>query len=383
MQTSRGLVLKPLRISFDFHQLLPIEFQQQIEPFLLADEKFWPGCESFSCARYGEKKIWDFYHDPDYVSCPPLSQQSTKSFSDVTDLRAVDIKQATKQQDQEIAVFWSGGIDSTVALAAIIKNFDSADLKNVTVFANDQSYFENPIFYHSVIEKYQLKTVNFKNFSNDKIQALFDRYYVIDGEPADKLWIVNIAIQFESAYGAGSLTTPLKQISSKFIEFLTGYMSADQADQYYDSLIKNINEVGVEIVTLGDLFWWINFNFHWVEHLLIWYNQFPIKNFESYNQYKKNYKPWYNTEEYQLWSLADRPKSIKTDRHDLYKMPAKQYIYELDRNTYYLNYKSKLASPKDLKKSVNDMVILADGSSLDCNDCVAVEKFIRKNCLIR
>lgn len=382
MQVSRGSIVKPLRISFDFYDLMPVDLQQQIEPFLLADKKFWPGCESFSCARYGKKKIWDFYHDPDYATCPPLNQQSDISFSDATDLRALDIKQAASNQDQEIAVFWSGGIDSTVALASIIKNFDSADLKNVTVLANTQSYYENPIFYHAVIEKYRLNIINFKNFSDDKIQALFDRYYVVDGEPADKLWIVNIAIQFESMHGAGSLTMPLKQISNKFVEFLTGYMSADHADQYYNSLIQNINDAGIEIVTLGDLFWWINFNFHWVEHLLIWYNQFPIKTPESYNQYKKNYKPWYNSEEYQLWSLSDRPKSIKTDRLDLYKMPAKQYIYDLVRDPYYLNYKSKLASPKNLKKSVGDMVILSDGTSLDCDNRVLVENFINENCLL-
>lgn len=374
--------MKPLKISFDFYHLLTIDLQQQIEPFLLADKKFWPGCESFSCARYGKKKIWDFYHDPDYVTCPPLTQQSDISFSDATDLRSLDIKQAASKQDREIAVFWSGGIDSTVALASIIKNFDSADLKNVTVLANNQSYYENPIFYHSVIEKYRLKTVNFKNFSNKDIQSVFDKYIVTDGEPADKLWIVNIAIQFEAVYGAGVLAEPLKKVDSKFVEFLTNYMSLDQSKKYYDSLTQNICEAGVEIVTLGDLFWWINFNFHWVEHLLIWYNQFPIKTAEYYEQYKKNYVPWFNSDEYQLWSLSDRPKSIKTDRHDLYKMPAKQYIYDLVRDPYYLNYKSKLASPKSLKKSINDMVTLADGTSLDYSNRSLVENFINKNCLL-
>jgi hypothetical protein len=374
--------MKPLRISFDFYQLLPTDTKLKLETFLLADKNFWPGCDSFSSPRYGETKIWDFYYDPDYVISPALNQQSARSFRDVTDLRAVNIKKEMQQQDQEIAVFWSGGIDSTVALAAMVKNFDSADLKNITVIANNQSYFENPIFYHNVIEKYQLKTVNFNNFSDEKIQDLFDRYYVVDGEPADKLWIVNIAIQFESIYGAGSLTTPLAKISSKFVEFLSGYMSFDQANQYYNFLMQNIIETGVEIVTLGDLFWWINFNFHWLEHLLIWYNQFPIKNPQSYKQYKKNYKPWYNTEEYQLWSLSDRPKSIKTDRHDLYKMPAKQYINDLVQDPYYLNYKSKLGSPKNLKKSADNMVILSDGSNLDCSNTTLVEDFINKNCLV-
>ncbi len=374
--------MQPLRIAFDFYQLLPAELAGRLETFLLADQKFWPGCESISSPRYGKTKIWNFYHDTDYVSCPSLTQLSTKSFSEVTDLRAVDIKQTMQQQNQELVVFWSGGIDSTLALSAIVKNFSSADLKNVTVFANNQSYFENPIFYHSVIEKYKLKTVNFKNFSDDAIQTLFNRYLVTDGEPADKLWIVNGVFKFESIHGSGSSEKPLTETADKFINFLAGYMSINQAHEYYDSLMKNINETAITVATVGDLFWWINFNFHWVDHLLIWYQQFPIKSADSYKQYKKNYLPWYNSNEYQLWSLSDRPKTIKTDRQDLYKMPAKQYIYELDQNPFYLNYKSKLGSPKGLKKTVGDLVILSDGTSLDCTDCVAVENFIRKNCLI-
>ena len=373
--------MQPLRISFEFYQLLPPDLQARLETFLLADSRWWPGCESVSSPRYGKPKIWNFYQDQDYVSCPPLTMVSDKSFSDVTDLRALDIKKTMQQTNQGLAVFWSGGIDSTVALSAIIKNFNSADLKNVTVFANNQSYYENPTFYHSVIEKYQLKTVNFKNLSDETIQSVFDQYLVTDGEPADKLWIVNSIFMFESIYGSGSSNKSLTELADKFIEFLSNQMSVTQAREYYDSLLLNIKEVGIEIVTISDLFWWINFNFHWVDHLLIWYQQFPIKTVDSYKQYKKNYLPWYNSNEYQLWSLSDRPKRIEYDQQELYKMPAKQYVYELARDPFYLNYKSKLGSPKGLKKTSADLVILADGTALDCNNRSLVEKFISENFL--
>jgi hypothetical protein len=159
-------------------------------------------------------------------------------------------------------------------------------------------------------------------------------------------------------------------------------MSINQAHEYYQSLMQNINEAEIEISTVGDLFWWINFNFHWVDHLLIWYQQFPNKSATAYKQYKKNYLPWYNSDEYQSWSLSDLPKSIQHDRQELYKMPAKQYIYDLVRDPFYLNYKSKLGSPKGLKNAVSDLVVLSDGTSLDCNNPGLVETFIQENCLI-
>ena len=377
--------MKPLRISDAFYQLLPTDLRSQLETFYLADRKFWLGSTAITFPRYGKSSIWDFHCDTDYLSCPALIQENADSFANASDARAIDIKERMTQQNRPLAVFWSGGIDSTVALSAIVKNFSAADLENVTVFANNRSYFENPIFFHRVIEQYQLKTINFKNLSNTTIQSLFDTYLITDGEPADKLWIANIALQFETTFGQGLLDQPYQVSTDRFIKFLSGYMSSEQAQTYYEYLIQNINDAEIDIITMGDLFWWINFNFHWVEHLLIWYQQFPIKNAEAYCIYKQNYVPWYNTDAYQLWSLADRPKSLVPDQHHLYKMEAKQYIHDLANDSFYLNYKSKVGSPKAplLKKRPDHIVVLADGSLLDHNDPNAVKTFIDTYCLVR
>lgn len=375
--------MKPSWISSDFYQLLPSDLKSQLEVFNLADNKFWIGSNAISFPRYGQSRIWDFHLDTDYVSCPDLSQRYSDSFADISNARAVDIKKILQQQNRPLAVFWSGGIDSTVALSAIIKNFDQADLKNVTVFANNRSYFENPIFFHRVIEPYGLTTVNFKNLSNTAIQSIFDTYLITDGEPADKLWLATAAIQFESTYGPGLLNTPYRAAADKFIEFLSCYMNSAQAQTYYEYLTHNIQETDVDIVTMGDLLWWINFNFHWMNRLLIWYAQFPIKSPDAYARYKKNYRPWYNTDAYQLWSLMDRPKSLVLDQHHLYKMPAKQYIHDLVKDSFYLNYKSKLGSAKLMEKMPDHMVMLADGSVLDHNNPRVLEQFINQYCLVR
>jgi len=374
--------MKPIRISHDFYKIMPEDLKQQHEMFFFADRKFWQGCKAISFPRYGRMTTWDFHIDRDYVSSPPLTQTSNKSFKEVTDQRAIEIKQDMQKYNREIAVAWSGGIDSTVIITALVKHFSSEELKNVVVFANNESYFENPSFYHNVIEKYGLRTVNFKNFSNQAVQSMFDTYLVVDGEPADKLWMVSLALLFETMYGSGMLEKSLKSVEDKFIKFLFQYMSEQQAHDYYDFLIQNINDAGVEVNTAGDLFWWINYNFHWIEHLLIWYYQFPNKSLQAYNQYKKYYKPWYNTDDYQLWSLSTRPKSLPVDRLDLYKMPAKEYINELNPNMFYLNYKSKLLSAKDFTMAPSDAVIMSDGSTFDCKDPELMSKFINRYCLI-
>lgn len=385
MADSEKDAMKPMRIAQEFYSALPVDLYDQLKTFLLADSQFWLGCDAISFPRYGQSRIWDFHCDTEYVSCPQLSHPFYETFSQVTDQRAIELKDAMQQRNRELAVFWSGGIDSTLVLSAIIKNFQADELKHVTVIANDRSYFENPVFFHQAIERYQLKTVNFTNFSNTMIQQLFDKYLVTDGEPADKLWISQNCMQFEAKYGHGLLEKSYKSTADKMIEFMSDYMPTARANIYYKYLIQNIEETGAEIETLGDLFWWINFNFHWVEHLLIWYYQFPIKNFNTYRTYKQNYMPWYHTDAYQLWSRWDRPKKLVFDRHELYKFPAKQYIHDVVKDTYSLNYKSKLASPKKpfLEKVPASVVILADGSVLDHSDSGTLEKFISQYCLVR
>ena len=45
------------------------------------------------------------------------------SFDDITNLRALEIESYQSSTGLPIIIFWSGGIDSTLILSAIIKNF--------------------------------------------------------------------------------------------------------------------------------------------------------------------------------------------------------------------------------------------------------------------
>ena len=75
---------------------------------------------------------------------------------------------------------------------------------------------------------------------------------------------------------------------------------------------------------------------------------------------------WYDSNEYQEWSISAQPSSEKFDGSiTSYKMPAKKYIYDLDKNEYSLIYKTVMGSPyggKSTPDKPHERVIFDDGS---------------------
>jgi len=59
--------------------------------------------------------------------------------------------------------------------------------------------------------------------------------------------------------------------------------------------------------------------------------------------YFRNATPWFLSKEYQVWSIQDQKNKFDGTVQS-YKMSAKEYIYEVDKNEYYRDYKTKVTS---------------------------------------
>jgi hypothetical protein len=93
---------------------------------------------------------------------PTYDKNFNLNFSDISDLRALDIKKIINDTDRTVMVQWSGGIDSTVAMVSLIKNLSTSELSKVTVSMSGDSLLENPNFYNNFI-KDKFKIVNSEN----------------------------------------------------------------------------------------------------------------------------------------------------------------------------------------------------------------------------
>ena len=97
---------------------------------------------------------------------PAYNPYFNKTLEEITDNRAREIAKDIVKTDKKVAVMWSGGIDSTLIIVALIKNLSPTELKNITICCNNYSIIENPIFY--------------KNYINNKFSTISSSVYVIE-----------------------------------------------------------------------------------------------------------------------------------------------------------------------------------------------------------
>jgi hypothetical protein len=372
---------KPIWISSSIYEHLDSDLYQKLEVYHRADNLFWTGSDFIGHPRYGPNTVWNFSDHNIISSTPDLNTVSTKSFADINDQRAKELMDKINATGQRLAVFWSGGIDSTTVLAAIIKNFPAYLLQEVDVYLNNSSYRENPHFFHGMI-KDKINHVNINDIDSIGLQQLFQEKLITDGEPADNLWPEEVGLSYLQRYGSEGLNEKMCQGRDRFVQFLSDRMCGEQAQQYWEIVQQNIHAVNAPVENVAQLIWWINFNYHWCGQLTGWYLKHHRKNTVAWAHYQKNYHPWFSTTDFQIWSFnPDFLQRLVIQNMSDYKMEAKKYIHALDRNDFYLRYKTKLGSFRRGASISSGLVIFDDGTCI--NDTRQVPEFVAEHCLIK
>lgn len=378
-----GTTVKPVFISRKVYDFLDSVQANKLDLYRRADFDFWTGSTYVSRARYGSQTIWDFATTQNFQ--PVLTVNNNITFNDATDARSLEILQIIKQQNRRLAIYWSGGIDSTVILASLIKNWQQNDLSMVDVVMTPSSYYENPMFYKKIIKKHNFNIIE----KDDTSVSKFHTHVVTDGEPADKLWLVRNALNYATSLGYNQLKNSWQQEQTKLVDFFQcKFQTKSQCEQYFKLVANNILETGAPVDTVSDWFWWINFNWHWEGHQWHAYAMSQNKTPENLEIFKQRYHPWYNTKLYQQWSFSKEGKASKLFQSAVqYKWPAKVYINEVFDNRWFMNYKTKTGSPtRYASKShrpgdIFPVAIFQDGTALTSDQPQEVKKFIR-SCLL-
>jgi len=278
------------------------------------------------------------FHTPLYP-IPVWKGLNKITFADATDLKTQEIIAYAETNDLPIVVLWSGGIDSTLVLAAIIKHFSKEMLDRVVIRMTNASYTENPYFFNTYI-KDKLQHGSFRDELYDYTNAI-----ILHGDPADAIWlggnILNICAQSPGAQDLG-----ITEGKDVLLQFLTKRSDADYSEWLYNYLIEESSAAGFELHTINDWFWWLIFNYN--------YGTMCIKHLSETAQpltsdlvplYFTNFIPWFHSDEYQIWSIQAQQAGEKFDGSiRSYKMLAKEYIYEFDKNQWYRDYKTKIHS---------------------------------------
>jgi hypothetical protein len=159
-----------------------------------------------------------------------------------------------QQHDQLIHVLWSGGIDSTVTLTALLKAASEAnDTNRLNVFLSRYSIKEYPRFFAEVIKP----SLRYQKISRiDK--ALDTQASIVAGELGDQIFGSVLAANYLRP--AGLLRRKDERLPAPWGEVLRPAMrqrlkSSQHTDAAYQFLQPQLQQSPIPLVTLFDVLW--------------------------------------------------------------------------------------------------------------------------------
>jgi hypothetical protein len=242
---------------------------------------------------------------------PYVFANEPRSFEDICLATANKISQMT---DRTIAVSWSGGIDSTAALIALMQTVAPDQL---VVICNTHSVDEFPSLYEQKI-KNKLRVItpiyHAKNYQD---------FFSVSGDGGDTVWGV-----LDDSFWASDrqkLNLPWQDcINQEIIDDI-------------DFIEEFCSWSGREIRTWLDLRTWYYLCCKWQDKCMRQYSLI-------HGLTDKDAVQFYNIDSsFQCWTMNNLDQIIGPQWED-YKMPAKQFIYQYHDDADYRKYKSKVDS---------------------------------------
>jgi hypothetical protein len=294
----------------------------------------------FFCDRTGlMPPVFNHSIDPDFLLVPTVAD-TFLSWQQINDQRALQLEKLSGNIDR-ICIMWSGGIDSTNCLAAVIKNCSRDFLNHVHVVCSDDSLWENPFFYKTQIQP------NFPNLVNGVTFNVADslpQSLIVTGDLADRILGGDLFSLWARQHPGTvkDFRAHKDQIISFFQNILT---DLPLSRWFYQTVQDSIDHQGLDIQDIYDFFWWVEFNFTWVGMYYHILKDMPNINPGLMSAYKKNYLMWYNTPDFQSWAVNSIGTDLKYDPSSrMIKRVSKEYIFDLDHNEWYRDYKIKIPS---------------------------------------
>jgi hypothetical protein len=268
------------------------------------------------------------------------------SFTDITDQLACDLLKTKK--DKPWLMLYSGGIDSTVMIVALLKNLSKDDRSNVVIACSQHSVVENPRFFYNHIRP------NFQIVDSTSIkfgQELLQKYHTFDGSPADQLY--GPGIKETLATGNKSLLKDWRRDPDELLQSFERLCGIGNSHWYYELARENIDSTDIPVNNYYDFFWWTAFNLWWPGEIIQQFKKFQKNDgYTTLETFRNNFNSWYSTADYQRWSMNNHLDVRYSTNLAHRKLGSKQYIYEFDRNEYYYHFKTKSASigrPENIK----------------------------------
>lgn len=312
-------------------QKKPMDFIQRKDLF------FYPFTQMISRTEY-KIDLFKFGKASESIKEILSSKLPSYSFEECCFVRARELRSLNKKH---YYIFYSGGIDSTGLMVALMMTWSAEDLKKITVVLTSHSILENPSFYKSTIQKFPLF-----NYMDGITQLLTQEdSLVVTGELGDQLFGSGMLLMACKKYGNQFLRNDYKETGFQVIDeyiLKDGKRGEGHGKALFEHIVPIAEECPFPIKTNFDFFWWFNFTQEWQ---FAKYKFYESKLCPTLNLYGKNIVHFYDTIYFQKWSLNNHDLKIK-DTWDSYKYLNKEFIFNYTKDPDHLK-QLKLQSLKN------------------------------------
>lgn len=258
-------------------------------------------------------------------------------FSQICDARACDILEQSKHE--QVTIGWSGGIDSTLVLVSLLKNGFNKQQHKINVTLTRKSIEEYSYFFYNHIIKY------FDVVSWNQYAPLENVLYT--GECADQLFGSDIMLAAMRMYG-DDISTQDYGVLTKFFEEKWGKAGLN----VYQHYLPIVDFAPWKIKTVHDFLWWWNFSQKWDyarQRILCWVGVDSLSKSD-------NLRTFYNTEDFQLWSINEHHQKMPNNTQLDYKFPSKEYIIDYTKDERFWG-KTKMPSFSNRNGGAKTLII--------------------------
>lgn len=275
-----------------------------------------------------------------YRVLDPIPNHSTfeESFDAIMKQRAHECVSLAQKTGRKISVLWSGGIDSTGVLLALIDILGiEAFRDNAEILLSQESTKEFPELFKFIIQN-KLKIIP---VTHPVSRYLNSNNLNVSGEHGDQLFGSDKMLTYVES-GLGEI---------KYQDIIPVLMmdklgKAKKVDALFSYIDPVMNKAPFRISTICDYLWWVNFVFKWQQVSL----RIAVWSIDNIKPVYESLFHFYRSDEFQKWSLNQKGKN--PNHINLYKKPLKDHIQHHFDCERYLESKTKEISlrPKGEKK---------------------------------
>lgn len=297
--------------------------------------------------RFGYLNQYSPYRlSPDSDPIPTVST-SPLVFSDILDTKISEII----ANYNKIAVSWSGGVDSTAVVVALLRNLPESEYDRITVVCSQSSLEEAPRFYE-LLTKLGINV----NVSSPVAVTLgtIDCDVVLSGWCADQLFGSDMLARDASLYHKPWLDALKATFDSDTSPLRLTENSFDILAEVYDGYARHL---GLDISEWCEFAWMFNFGvkFSYIQNAMSLTLHGTSNAGKAVNVF--------DAPDFQTYAVTNRDQIKANNGYDdptYYKLPLKQYIHEYTNDDEYFTRKGKRNSWMYTKTRLSDVKVLTE-----------------------